>query len=308
MPLKGVLFSRQELNIARPQDPERFVMEDALTELLDTLPHYGAQAIQLDAFCPSGPQELSCLLSLHHIPQQEALLVAATDRSLALADGLAIATLGYRNPFLPPQSLRQPEIVVEGFEEVDFHFLEQTLQRRHNIPWTVLETRRCILREMELEDLDALYRLYQGASAARFLEPLYEREKEEEYTRAYITNMYRFYGYGMWVAIEKSSGEIIGRAGIQNQSLNGEAVLELGYLVGEPYQNQGYATELCQAILEYAREKTGFSEISCLIAKENVISVHLALKLGFTWQEEVEIKGKTLQRYKKTLQFQKNVL
>ena len=35
MPLKGVLFSRQELNIARPQDPERFVMEDALTELLD---------------------------------------------------------------------------------------------------------------------------------------------------------------------------------------------------------------------------------------------------------------------------------
>ena len=119
MPLKGVLFSRQELNIARPQDPERFVMEDALTELLDTLPHYGAQAIQLDAFCPSSPQELSCLLSLHHIPQQEALLVAATDRSLALADGLAIATLGYRNPFLPPQSLRQPEIVVEGFEVSD---------------------------------------------------------------------------------------------------------------------------------------------------------------------------------------------
>ena len=308
MPLKGVLFSLNELNLARPQDPERFVMEDALTELLDTLPHYGAQPIQLDAFHPSTPQDLCALLALHHIPPQEALLLAATDKTLSLADGLALATLGYRNPTLPQQSLRQPELLVEGFDEVDFHFLEQVLQRRHNLPWTVLETRRCILREIELGDLDALYRLYQGKGITDYMEPMYEREKEEAYTKAYIKNMYRFYGYGMWVALEKASGEIIGRAGIQNMSLQGEAILELGYMVGEPYQNQGYATELCQAILEFAREKTGFSEISCLIHKENRISIHLAAKLGFSWQEEVEIKGKTMQRYKKTLQFQKKVL
>ncbi len=308
MPLKGVLFSQNDVNIARPQDLERFVMEDGLIELLDTLPRYGAQPIQLDAFHPSTPQDLCALLSLHHIPLQEALLIAATDKTFSLAEGLEIAAIGYRNPTLPPQSLRQPEILVEGFDEVDFHFLEQALQRKHNIPWTVLETRRCILQEIGLGDLDALYRLYQGKGVTRYIDPLYPREEEEAYTKAYIKNMYRFYGYGMWIAKEKATGNIIGRAGIQHQTLCGEAILELGYMVGRPYQNQGYATELCQAILEFAREKTGFSEINCLIVKENEISIHLAEKLGFSWQEEVEIRGKTMQRYKKSLQFQKNVL
>ena len=40
-----------------------------------------------------------------------------------------------------------------------------------------------------------------------------------------------------------------------------------------------------------------------LIHKENKISIHLAQKLGFIWQEEVKIHGKYLQRYTKSLQF-----
>ena len=60
---------------------------------------------------------------------------------------------------------------------------------------------------------------------------------------------------------------------------------------------------MCQGILKYAREETEFEEIHCLIHKENKISIHLAQKLGFIWQEEVKIHGKYLQRYTKSLQF-----
>lgn len=304
MPLRGVLFSLQDLNISRPQDPERFVLEDALAELLDSLPQHGVQGINLDAFQIAAPQMLQAVLSLHHLSEKECLLIAATDRVLSMADGMELASVGYINPTLPRQSLCQPEVLVEGFDEVDFYFLEQVYKRRHNIPWTVIETERCILREMALEDLDALYGLYRGEGITRYLEPLYEdREKEEAYTRAYIQNMYRFYGYGIWIAVEKSTGNIIGRAGVQNQKVHGEVILELGYIVGKPYQRQGYATELCLGILEFARQETGFAEVNCLIEKGNEISIHLAEKLGFSWYEEVESQGKTLQRYKKSLQF-----
>lgn len=303
MKLRGLLISLQELNIAKADDPERFVMEDGLTELLDGLYRYDVRIINLDMFGVDSREKLQVILQLHALVPEECLLLAATDRVLSIIEGMEIARLGYINPRLPKQSFSGVEVLVEGFEEIGFDFLEHVYQRKHGIPWTVIETKRCILREMTVEDLDDLYRLYQGKNITRYMEGLYQdRQKEEEYTEAYIRNVYRFYGYGMWLAIDKATGRLIGRAGLGSRELHGAAALEMGYVVGEEFQHQGYATELCQAILSFAKENTGFTQIHCLIHRENRISIHLAEKLGFVWKEEVEDHGKILQRYEKPLQ------
>lgn len=305
MALRGLILSLEEMNRATPEDSERFVMEDGLTELLDGIYRYGVQIINLDMFQADTGEKLRAVLELHRLAPEECLLLGASDRTLALAEELEIAAVGYRNPLLPGQSLSGPLILIEGFEEVDFYFLERMYQRKHGLPWTVIETERCILREIVPEDLEELYELYQGDGITDYIDGLYEdRKKEEEYTRAYIQNMYLFYGYGTWTAVEKSTGAIIGRAGLNNREIHGKPALELGYVIGKPFQNQGYATELCEGILQYAQEGTEFEEIHCLIEKENKISVHLAEKLGFSWEEEVEIQGKNMQRYTKTLHFQ----
>lgn len=304
MTLRGLILSLQEMNIAKPDDLERFVMEDGLTELLDGIYHYGVLIINLDMFQVDHPEKLKVLLELHQLKPEECLMLSATDQTLKLAEGMKIAIVGYVNPELPAQKLAEAVMVVEGFEEVDFYFLERMYQRVHGIPWTVIETKRCFLREMTVEDLEGLYQLYQGKNIARYVDELYEdRKKEEEYTKAYIKNMYTFYGYGMWIAVEKSTGNMIGRAGLNNRMIQGRPSLELGYLIGEEYQNQGFATELCQGILQFAKEGTDFEEIHCLIERENEISIHLAEKLGFIWQEEIKIQGRTMQRYTKTLHF-----
>ncbi len=45
-----------------------------------------------------------------------------------------------------------------------------------------------------------------------FIEPLCEkREDEIAYTKAYIENMYVYYGYGMWLVCDRENGEIIER-------------------------------------------------------------------------------------------------
>lgn len=239
------------------------------------------------------------------IPFDDCLMIADCQESAKQAKEWGTAVLGYE-----PESRNASEsmgfhlpMIVEGFEEVDFYFLERVYQRYHHLPWTVIETKRCFLREITLGDLDDLYRLYEPEEMTRYMDGLYEnRQKEEEYTKAYIEHMYRFYGYGLWLVVEKETGEIIGRAGLGHLEVEEEVQLELGYLIGRNKQRQGYAFEVCQGILDYAKEATDFGSIHCLIQKENFASVCLAEKLGFRWEKSVACNGKEMQRYAKILQ------
>lgn len=316
MALRGLILSLKEFNIAKDEDLEGFVMEDGLTELLDGLAQLGSppasledashrvEIINLDLWQADTKEKLDVILKLHQLSPEECLMIAATAQTLSMAEHTRIASIGYVKPHEKSQDLSQAQILVEGFEEVDFYFLERIYQRKNGIPWTVIETERCFLREMVLEDLDVLYPLYQGRDITRFMEGLYEkRETEEAYTKAYIENMYRFYGYGIWVIVEKNKGVLIGRAGLNHVELHGETSLEMGYMIGETYQNQGYATEVCLGVLAFAKEVSAFENVNCLIQKENTISLSLMEKLGFIWEEEIEIKNKPMQRYTKTLHF-----
>ncbi len=229
------------------------------------------------------------------------LLIAATDETIALGKELGIATLAYANPAFPNETYSGVEMIVEGFEEVDADFLEKVFQRYHHIPWTILETERCVVRELCLDDLDGLFELYADEGMDEFTEGLYPYEEEKEYQHAYINNMYRFFGYGMWLVFQKETGKLIGRAGLEHREIYGETELELGYLIGKKYQGQGYATEVCQAILEYAKENIDFEHINCVVQKGNNASIHMAQKLGFVYQEDYDLDGKIMHRFVREL-------
>ena len=62
------------------------------------------------------------------------------------------------------------DMVVEGFEEVDMTFLQRVYERHFNIPWTILETERCIVRELELSDLDDLFSMYAEPGMTDYME------------------------------------------------------------------------------------------------------------------------------------------
>ena len=236
------------------------------------------------------------------LDKEHALLIAATDATIALGKELGIATMAYVNPDFPNQSYSGVDMIVEGFEEVDVDFLEKVYQRHHRIPWTILETDRCVIRELTLDDLDALFELYGDGEIDKYTAPLYPYEEEKEFQRAYIENMYRYFGYGMWLVFSKETGALIGRAGLEHREYHEEIELELGYIIGTRYQGQGLATEICEAILNYAKENTGFERINTLIEDGNVPSEKLTRKLGFVHVEDFELDGKIMHRYIKMLQ------
>lgn len=173
------------------------------------------------------------------------------------------------------------DFIVQGFEEIGIQFLDRVLKRRNRLPWNILYTKRTCVREITLKDLDELFVLYQGEGITDYIEPLYERSKEEVYTANYINHMYYFYGYGMWVVRDKRTGALIGRAGMEHREIQGEMVIELGYVIGKEYQRQGYAYEVCNAIIGYASEQLCLDEIHCFIHPDNYPSIRLAEKLGF---------------------------
>lgn len=183
-----------------------------------------------------------------------------------IADSLGIASVG------EPQC--GTRYAVESLAELDIEYLERVRRRYNHIPWDIGETDRCLIRELSLSDLPALYELYDKPGMTDYVEPLYDYETEVEYQKAYIENMYGFYEYGMWLVFSKETGKLIGRAGLEHD--------ELGYMIAPELQNRGYATEVCHFIIDYARENTDFEELYCRIDERNEASVRLAKKLGFT--------------------------
>ncbi len=225
------------------------------------------------------------------------LLMAATDTTIALGKTLGIATMAYANPEIPNQTYAGVDMLVEGFEEVDVDFLEKVYQRHHHIPWTILETERCVVRELTLDDLDDLFDLYRDGEISRYTDDLHTYEEEKELQRAYIENMYRYFGYGLWLVFSKDTGALIGRAGLEHREYHDEIELDLGYVIGTKYQRQGFATEICQAMIEYAKENTGFERINVLIKEGNLASEKLAQKLGFLHVEDLETENGCFCRY-----------
>ena len=61
-------------------------------------------------------------------------------------------------------------------------------------------------------------------------------------------------------------------------------------MIGTEFQRQGYAYEVCRAIIEYGRNVLQFDRIITFVKAENTVSIHLCEKLGFVKKEEVDIE------------------
>ncbi|MBO5303719.1 MAG: GNAT family N-acetyltransferase [Lachnospiraceae bacterium] len=288
MEFKYILIKKDELY-------EEAIPEDFLQLFLE-VEKYAVKILEYTGSIPWNE------MRKQKIYPEDMLLIAATDATLKEIENLPVASIGYVNPKLKGQSLFAADILVEGFGEVDYWFLERIYQRKHHIPWRVIDTGRCYLREMTEEDLPELFELYAGKGMTDYMEPLFEWEEELEYTRAYIANMYRFYGYGMWLVMQKKTDKLIGRAGLNHLEFEGEMILEMGYAIGVSYQKNGYATEVCDAVIAYAKgADLGYEKLHCFVWKGNQASINLLKKLGFSFVKNVVRDGKEMLLYIKSL-------
>ena len=198
-----------------------------------------------------------------------------------------IPVIGYINPGSGKQDLSLCDMLFEGYDELDYQFVYEVYCRHFGYPVQICETERTIVREITVDDVPALYRIYKG-NVTKYIEPLYSNIKDEiEFTKSYIENQYKFFGYGMWVVVLKETGKVIGRAGLENRDVCGENQVELGYVIAEAYQNNNIATEVITDIINYAAKRLYIENLNIFTDPRNEASMRIANKLGF------ECKGET---------------
>ena len=162
-------------------------------------------------------------------------------------------------------------------------------QRYAGEPWEVIRTKRLIIRETTIDDVDEFYRLYKDPEMTRYMEGLFDNpEDEKRYQKDYIEKVYGLMGFGVWTLVRADDNTVIGRAGYSVR--NGFDEIELGFLIGKEYQQQGYAYEACRAILDYGRDVLLLENVQALVKKENTVSIHLCERLGFTKEGEVKVE------------------
>lgn len=185
-------------------------------------------------------------------------------------------------------------------EELDGEYLERVYRRYAGVPWDVLKTGRCSLRETTVEDVEAFYGIYREPSVTKYMEDLFEDpQKERTYMEEYIEKVYGFYGFGVWTVVKRDTGEIIGRAGYSFRE--GFEDPELGFVIGVPWQRQGYGEEVCRAVLQYGAKTLGFERVQAFVEPGNEPSKRLLKKLGMAASDTVLLQKKPHIRFRKEL-------
>lgn len=149
----------------------------------------------------------------------------------------------------------------------------------------VLETPRLILRPHRVEDYAACRRLWADADVVRFIGGTPQDAQAVWFRLLRYAGMWALLGYGMWVIEDRESGAFLGEAGLLSAErglpeLAG--VPEAGWVLGPQAWGRGIATEAMSAVLEWADVHAHAPSIRCIVEPDNLPSIKVAEKLGFS--------------------------
>ncbi|HRQ37595.1 MAG TPA: GNAT family N-acetyltransferase [Chloroflexota bacterium] len=162
----------------------------------------------------------------------------------------------------------------------------------------LLETERVIIRELTMDDLEAINNILNNSFGSET--PLSECQRWLQWTvLGYeMFAMLEQPHYGERAVVSKETGEIIGAVGIVpyldtfnrvaafNRAPSTSATAEIGlfWVIAPTHQRKGFASEAARALVEYlfTREKLG--RIIATTGYENLASQKVMQKLGMTIQ------------------------
>ena len=142
-----------------------------------------------------------------------------------------------------------------------------------------METARLRLREYTWEDFDALYAILSDPETMRY----YAKPYDENGTRRWISwslDNYERYGFGLWAADLKETGELIGDCGLTMQNIDGEELPEIGYHIRKDRWRQGLAKEAARTVRDWAFEHLEFDALYSYMNHENLPSRRTAQSNG----------------------------
>jgi RimJ/RimL family protein N-acetyltransferase len=148
-----------------------------------------------------------------------------------------------------------------------------------------IATERLSLRPLAPRDRARLVRLANNWKVSKNLSTMpfpYTEQAAEEW----LAKQPQIWAGGKTVALAITMGdELIGGIGV---GVRDSADWELGYWLGEPYWNRGYASEAARALLTYAFDSLALDQVVAGHFADNHASGRVLTKLGFRYTKEVK--------------------
>lgn len=162
----------------------------------------------------------------------------------------------------------------------------------------IIETPRLIIREFNLDDLEAVFEFSINEDVTRYTGDagaIKTREDAKGVIESIWLAEYKKYGYARWALQHKQSGKVIGFCGFKNDDRI--QATDLGYRMLPEFWGQGLATEACTACLQYAKQHMALDRILGEVVVQNTNSANVLEKLGFKFVSEYPDLGVTIKRY-----------
>ena len=149
----------------------------------------------------------------------------------------------------------------------------------------ILETDRLLLREMNMDDFDALYKVLSDSDIMQHYPYTFDEKRVSDWIERNM-NRYRENGFGLWAVCLKDTGEMIGDCGLTLQNIEGEMLPEIGYHIRADHQRKGYAKEAAAAVRDWAFANTDYPALYSYCKYTNVGSYKTAESIGMHFEKE----------------------
>ena len=167
----------------------------------------------------------------------------------------------------------------------------------------ILETERLNLREID-SATDAEF-IFELLNTPKFIKYIGDRGvRSATQAREFIENRYRQsyrdHGYGLYTVELKNVNTQIGACGFVKR--DHFEFPDVGFAFLAQFEGKGYGFESANAVMDFGRDKLGFTKVLAITSQDNDVSGKLLEKLGFHFERIfTSPEGEDLKLFEKQL-------
>jgi len=172
----------------------------------------------------------------------------------------------------------------------------ETKKEKLNKSLILLETERLNLRKMHNDDVKEISLIISDIEVMYAWERAFTTKKDALDWIIKQRRRYKHEQVGYFLATDKTSSEVIGMIGLMWNEINGERILEVGYILKKSCWHKGYATEGALARLKYGFDLFDIPKIIATIRPENTAAIAVAerINLVLVAESDKEYDGKLM--------------
>jgi RimJ/RimL family protein N-acetyltransferase len=160
-------------------------------------------------------------------------------------------------------------------------------------PLDLIHTERMSCERLHPEHATELGRHLRDPRVARWLTTTGRPPTELEVIASLAAKVAHWdrHGFGLWLLRDRSSGEMIGRGGLQHTFVAGMQEIEVAWSIVPERWGQGLATELALASAGAGFDQLHLPQLVAFTMPDNLASRRVMEKAEFTYDREVEHVG-----------------